>query len=238
MRVIRWPERWAKLAGGWVCTQGREPHVSACGQLQFADEGSGLVTHLRIPAPDRMGALCLQRGVCESKSLPGGYATCPWRTVLTLRSQSSESEVILRQVSSCIWILQMGERWAEHQGAAARRRGCLGLWCLQNSISKYRPCIPKFPSEQTGPGDSPTLALHLIPRSQVIPLTRNQAYTTTGEKEHTHLWSRLTDTGTLCPRPFPHPHLLPPPSWLCFSCPRRRTFPGPPLPDTGSGIRG
>lgn len=109
VRVIRWPEGWAKLGGGWVCTQGREPHVSARGQLQFADEG--LVTHLRNPAPDRTGAPCLQRGVCESKGLPRGYATCPWRAVSTLRSQSSESEVILRQVSSRIWILHPASGW-------------------------------------------------------------------------------------------------------------------------------
>lgn len=67
---------------------------------------------------------------------------------------------------------------------------------LHFKIQTYKPCIPKIPSEQTRPGDrSPTYALHLIPQSQVIPLTRKKRYSI-GEKEYAHLWTRHADTGT------------------------------------------
>lgn len=95
-------------------------------------------------------------------------------------------------------------------------------------ISKYRPINHAFlKSRRNKPGQEtePDICIAFNSQKPAIPLTRKKPYTTTGEKD--------------MPIFGPGPRRQGPcPPWLCFPCPRQRTFPGPPLPDTGSEIRG
>lgn len=149
---------------------------------------------------------------------------------MTLRSQSSESEVTLKQVSSYVWTLQMGQHWA--QGCCSyeeREPGSLPFTELPTRlISKYRPinhAFLKSLQNKSGQETEPNICIAFNSQKPAIPLTRKKPYTTTGEKD--------------MPIFGPGPRRQGPcPPWLRFPCPRQRTFPGPPLPDTGSEIRG